>query len=369
MPKQDYLKFYVGHEDCRKWDVSQNNFDSPFYHWIGNEAAYRRLSRVAYVALGREDHQCSDFSFVILGPASTGKTSLARLFASVLKLPFVEIQPKAVGKVNDIVVKVSEVCQAAGLEIQRLSPADWDVPGKPCPDIYLPPMVIFLDEVHALKDTLVQGLLNAIESRDRTMQTEVGWKVDCSRVCWMAATTERGQLFGPFDSRFVKIQLDYYTREQIALIVHRACPELSEDACRLVAKFAGHMPREALDFAKEMMVEQAMSGQTWEKVALQVADDRGIDEYGMSRQRLRILTALGQGPLSKNRVCMEARCQVEELERFVMPPLLSDLSGDPALVAISPRGYCVTLAGLKELDKRKIPNRGEEAIPNGGEKC
>jgi Holliday junction resolvasome RuvABC ATP-dependent DNA helicase subunit len=368
---QKQLKFRVEEECLRQWDVDRINFNAPFYNWIGNDAAYRRLARVIYAALGREDHQCSDFSFAILGPSSTGKTTLARMFAQTLKLPFVEIQPKAVSKVHDVFLKIAEGCEEAGLELQRI-PEEWrDYDGpKPTPDIYLPPMVIFIDEVHALKDGIIQGLLNAIESRDRTMQTEPigqnpGFKINCSRVCWMVATTERGQLFGPFDSRFLKIQLDYYTRDEIAEIVERAYPDLDEDACHLVAKFASHIPREALDFAKEMMAEQEMSKKDWEATALQVAVDRGIDEFGMSQQRLKILVALGQGPLSKNRVCLEANCQVEELEKYVMPVLLSDLSGDPALVATSTRGYCLTRAGLAELNKRKIMNRGGDAIPNG----
>jgi Holliday junction resolvasome RuvABC ATP-dependent DNA helicase subunit len=293
------------------------------------------------------------------------------MFANALELPFVEIQPKAVGKVHDIFMRIAEVCESSGLELKRI-PEEWpnyDGP-KPVPDIYLPPMVVFIDEVHALKDNVVQGLLNAVESRDRMMQTEPigqnsGFRINCSRVCWVVATTERGQLFGPFDSRFVKIQLDYYTRKEIAKIVSMAYEDLDEETCHLVAKFASHIPREALDFAKEMIVEQKMSKGSWEAAALQVAKDRGIDEYGMTQQRLNILSALGQGPLSKNRVCLEARCQIEELERYVMPVLLSDLTGDPALVTTSTRGYCLTRAGLAELDKRGIAHRGEDALPNG----
>ena len=378
---QPSLRFELNVPEYNKLLVNPDYDECAFYGFVGNEAAVRRLSRVAFLALGREDHQCSDFSFALLGPASTGKTTLAERFAKCLGLPFVKIQPKSVTRVNDILVRAAEACESQGLELMRdgeevshfrsdarFITEAWSG-GNP-PDIWLPPMIIFLDEVHALKDSVVQGLLTAIESKDRLMQAvnDVGqqWSVDCSRVCWMIATTERGQLFGPFDSRFVKIHLDYYSRSQIAEIINKTHPDWDKRTCEFVSQYAGHIPREALDFAGEVKMEQEMSGDTWSAVIKRVADDRGIDaKTGLTRTRLKIITELAQGPISKNRIGMEARCEQEELERFVMPVLLSDMSGEPALVAVSNKGYCLTREGLAFCIKHGIPNKGEEALPNG----
>ena len=378
--------------DYHKNKVDPLNESSAFYGFVGNEAAVRRLARVAFLALSKTDHQCSNFSFALLGPASTGKTTLAERFAKCLELPFVKIQPKSITSVNDILVKAAEVCKNFNLEIlvenelgdeddprdysQKVADYEklnydfqveaWSGDGTP-PDIWLPPMVIFIDEVHALKNGVMQGLLTAIESKDRRMQTEKGFDVDCSRVCWIVATTERGQLFGPFDSRFVKITLDYYTRKQIAEIIHVNYSSWNEQKCELVSQYAGHIPREALDFAAEVEIEKKMSPEdSWKVIVQRVADDRGIDiRTGLTRTRLKIITELAQGPISKSRIGMEARCELEELERFVMPVLLSDVSGEPALVAVCNKGYCLTREGLDFCVKHGITNKGEEALPNG----
>ena len=402
MIQQPCLSFRIPFSpDVVKYEFDTWNNECPFYYWVGNGSAIRRLSRTLFAALNRPTHESCDASFAFLGPASTGKTTLARAYAKILGLPFVEIQPKSVTKVLDVVTKVAEAVIPFGFELldqqteqnriaeytkkrvgsdnscsqtSRLQESCLHIlQGEKDCDILLPPCVIFIDEVHALKDNIVQGLLNALESNDRMMQTEpVGkdgqsWTVDCSKVCWMVATTERGQLFGPFDSRFTKIQLDYYTREEMAEIVHLNNKDFSDEVCHLVAKFAGYIPREALDFAKEMRAEKNLSDdKTWEEAALQVADDRGVDETGMSRKSLKILTALGQGAVSKGRLATEARCGQEELEKYVLPMLMSDLTGDPAFVTICSKGCCLTEAGLAYLNKRGIPNKGAEAISKNG---
>ena len=70
--------------------------EAGFAGFIGNERAIKKLKASAFDALGKPDHLCRDLAFSIFGPASSGKTTLARLFARTVELPFVEISPKAV---------------------------------------------------------------------------------------------------------------------------------------------------------------------------------------------------------------------------------------------------------------------------------
>jgi hypothetical protein len=72
--------------------------------------------------------------------------------------------------------------------------------------------------------------------------------------------------------------------------------------------------------------------------------------------------------MSKGRLCDFAGCQLEELEKFVMPGLLVATSDDPAMVTVTSRGYAVTHRGLEELDRRGIPHRGEEVVAEGGQR-
>jgi hypothetical protein len=169
-------------------------------------------------------------------------------------------------------------------------------------------------------------------------------------------------LFDAFDTRFSKISLNLYSKHEIMQIVKINNPEWPLDACERVAHYCSRMPREALSFATEMQLEADMSGGSWKEIAATVAADNEIDEYGMHLKRLAILTALGQGPVAEKRMPIVAAVKQEELDKFIMPWLLSSIIDEPALVTVSRKGYTITKAGLAELDKRGIENNGEVAL-------
>ena len=51
-----------------------------------------------------------------------------------------------------------------------------------------------------------------------------------------------------------------------------------------------------------------------------------------------------------------------------MPALLVSTAADPAMVVVTSRGYAITRRGLKELEKRGIPHKGEEVVAEGGQR-
>ena len=157
-----------------------------------------------------------------------------------------------------------------------------------------------------------------------------------------------------------------YGAEEIARIIQLDRPHWDMPLCRLVARYAGRMPREALDFARAMVQEEDLNGGDWDRVAARVARSLKIDRYGLTRRRLNVLVALGQvGAVSKGRMTDYAGCGSEELEKFVMPALLVATTDDPAMVAVTNKGYAITWRGIQELDRRGIPHRGAEAVADG----
>lgn len=355
MHEQHELSFDPIGVEQRRWIVSPDNPHYPLNKFVGNKEAIKRVSRAIFSALGKENRDCSEYSFALCGPASTGKTYLAKLFAEVLKIPFVSIEPQSIESVQDIFAEIERVCA----EDKRISLVEY--PGG---RYTLPPMIVFIDEVHNLKNSVVQGLLKATEPNDRIMVTEKGYEVRTDKVCWMIATTDRGDLFDAFDTRFQKVNLQLYSTREMAQIVKMNNPDFDEEVCLLVAKYNSQVPREALAFARDMRVEKEMSGiDSWEEVAKVVAKDHGIDEFGMTMSRVEILRTLGQGAVSAAQLPFVVHVKPEELRKFILPPLMSRTPDQEPMVTVSPRGYAITKAGLEELDKRSIPNRGLDAMP------
>lgn len=341
--------------ETRRWMVDPSNPEFELNRFVGNKEAVRRLSRAVFSALGKTDRCCSDYSFALCGPASTGKTYLAKLFAESLQIPFVSIEPQSIKKTHDIFLEIEKTCAAFNEEISLV-----EYEGH---RYFLPPMIVFIDEVHNLKKSVVQGLLKATEPNDRIMVTEEGYEVQTQKVCWMIATTDRGDLFDAFDTRFQKVNLRLYSRKEMASIIKMNNPDWDDEVCLLVAKYNPIVPREALAFARDMRVEKEMCGGNWEDVAATVAQDHEIDEYGMTLTRVNVLRAIGQNPVSSAQLPFVIHVKEDELRKFIMPPLMSRTPDQEPLVTVSSRGYTITKAGLDELDKRNIPNRGLDAMP------
>ncbi len=360
-----HYKVFFGDKDPRKASapslherqraVSRDNPACPFSKFVGNEKAIRKLQAAAFDALGKPDQLCRDLAFALFGPASCGKTTLAKMFAGVLELPFVEVSPKSVKSMDDVFTVISRVLaeeQVPLVEVLR-------------PNHYkMPPSIIFFDEVHAVSQSVVDGLLKATEHSDGTLVTENGKTINCHNVCWMLATTDEGKLFDAFRTRFSSVNLKYLPKKDIAKIVRLANPDFSDEVCNLVSHYNSRVPRKALEFARYMkLVQQMEPGRDWKEVAKEVAADEGIDEFGMHETHLTILKALGQGAVAKNRIVNVAGKKIEEVERFIMPWLLSGTDDSEPLVTVSNRGYTITQAGLTELEKRDIDHKGSAALP------
>ena len=170
--------------------INRDNPKSPFFKFVGNEKAVRKIQTAAFTAWGRYNHVMRDLAFAIFGPSSAGKTTIGRLYAEAVELPFVEVSPKAIKSVQDLFKEVRRVLDEEGLPL-----VETDRPRH----YILPPCIIFIDEVHALSDGVVQGLLKATEYNDAIMVTENGTIVNCFNVTWMIATTDEGKLFDAFE--------------------------------------------------------------------------------------------------------------------------------------------------------------------------
>ena len=330
-----------------------NGPHSPFNRFVGNANAIEKLKTAAYAACGKYNHEMNELAFAIFGPSSAGKTTIVKIYAETVRLPLVEISPKSVKTLDDVFKLINNVLTNEEIPLVEQKKNNY----------VLPPCVLFFDEVHALTDGVIQGLLKATEYDDGVLVTESGKIIDTHHVTWMIATTDEGKLFDAFRTRFTTIQLKLLSKQEVAQIVQIANPDLPKTVCEQVAYYNSRIPREALQFTRYMrLVKNMEQGRSWDEIAKKIATNEGIDEFGMHAIHLKILTALGQGPIARNRISNGTGKKDEEMEKFILPTLLTATDDQPALIDVSTKGYVITQAGLAELDKRGVKHIGYKAL-------
>lgn len=328
--------------------IGRDDKNNPLSKFVGNDQVVKKLQTVAYNALGKIDHNCSGINFSVFGMPSTGKTTLVRYFSQLLRLPFCEISPKGVAKLSDlkdqIMAAISRHSTVYGICEIKENKEDRST---------FPPCIVFIDEVHALSEYMVNGILKATEFNDATLVVENGDLYDCSNVCWFIGTTEEGQLFDAFRSRFSPLQLTYLTKPEISRIIKISHDDLDESVCDMIAFYNSRMPRKALEFTRYLKLKKNMQPETsYEDLCREIAAEEGIDELGMSKVHLGVLKSLKDNPVAKNRLATMIGKKVEEIENYIMPFLLGSTEDQESCVRVTNKGYEITANGMNELKKR-----------------
>lgn len=251
----------------RAWWANPENPENDLHNFAGNQHAVRRLCRVAFEAFNRHNRECSDHLFALLGPASTGKATLARKFAELICLPFIEVDAHSVSDINDVAVAIARVLEQTKTANSRYETLEMQDLGEG--QLMVPPCIVFIDGFEHLPKKVEQGLRQAFAGHFQTN----GWKFNTKAICWIVSSNE---LLIPdgFD-RFTKIRLKPLNVEEVAQVVAHHNSDFPGEVCRLVARHAS-TPREALAFAKEMRVEFEMNGGDWQEIADVVARDLGL---------------------------------------------------------------------------------------------
>lgn len=211
---------------------------------------------------------------MISGPPGLGKTTLANIIANELNSAFTPTSAPAITKGADL-----------GKFLTQLSPKE----------------VLFVDEIHGFPKKLEELLYPAMENFVLDFvageaMTAQAIQIPLQAFTLVGATTRSGLVSAPLRTRFgIHLKLDFYTEEEIGVIVTRSAkilgisldPGLDLEIgkrSRQTPRIANHLLKRLRDFA------QVGGSESITQAVCRIAFDRmGIDDLGLDGVDRRIL--------------------------------------------------------------------------------
>ncbi len=279
-----------------------------FEEYVGQTAVVDSISVAVKAAMRRGDA----LDHVLLhGPPGLGKTTIAHIIAREMDSRLVHTSGPAMERPADVVGILS-----------NLDERD----------------VLFIDEIHRLSSAVEEYLYSAMEDFRVDFTTGQGAfaktiNLPLQKFTLIGSTTRVGMLSAPLRDRFGLVyHLDYYTEEQLALVVQRSAKILevateragAEEIARRsrgTPRIANRLLRRVRDFA-----EVKHDGVVTEEIAKDALQLEGVDRLGLDRLDRLYLETLAKnyngGPAGVNALAATLNEEQQTLEDVVEPYLL-----------------------------------------------
>ncbi|MBR1608672.1 MAG: Holliday junction branch migration DNA helicase RuvB [Kiritimatiellae bacterium] len=332
-------------EEFNRPNVSFDNRLRPvtFDDFVGQEKVRDRLLLSVQAAKQRGDA----LDHVLLsGPPGLGKTTLCYILAR-------EMGVKVHATSGPVIEKPSDL---AGM-LTGLDRGD----------------ILFIDEIHRMQTAVEEYLYSAMEDYVLDIMIDQGpnarsIRLELPRFTLVGATTRQGLLSAPLRSRFsINARLDYYTPEELALVVKRSAGILGVEIdaagareiagrSRGTARVANNLLRRVRDFA------QVRAGN---RITAEVADEalgmEGIDRAGLDEMDKRILSCIcedfGGGPVGLGTIAVSVGEEAGTIEDVYEPYLIQE-----GYIARTFRGREATPLAFKALGLGTVSKRGQPTL-------
>lgn len=330
----------------------ENRVREGFYGYIGNEEAVYAIERDLILALAEEQPRMAR-AFLLWGPSSAGKTEMAKRVAGVMGLPFNTFAGATLKNVKQV---INTMERAAAANQQPIRPAG----ERGGMQVYrIPPMLIFVDEAHDMKEMVQETFLTMIESNDRTAVVEIEREMrvyDVSEVGFIFATTHPHLLLRTFRNRCTEIALRSYTADEVASMVRNKY-DLPADIIRDIATCNKCIPRKAIDFARDVLSESVTrQNADMRQCFARVARGKGIlGVNGITRNDIHVLRVIAKlnGPASKPRPAGAGLivAQLGEIDRREIRDEIEPFLIAKGYITSTERGRVITARGRMLLDE------------------
>ncbi|MDD3182769.1 MAG: Holliday junction branch migration DNA helicase RuvB [Alphaproteobacteria bacterium] len=298
--------------------------------FIGQEALRDNLS--IFIQAAKTRTQALDH-VLFFGPPGLGKTTLAQIVAHELGVGFRGTSGPVIARAGDLAALLT-----------NLQPHD----------------VLFIDEIHRLSPAVEEILYPAME--DFQLDLVIGEgpaarsvKIDLPPFTLIGATTRSGLITRPLRERFgIPLRLQFYTTEELSLIVTRAAGKLdltlTADGATEIARrsrgtprVAGRLLRRVRDFAAVAKVK-AIDAEAADNALTRLEVDRlGFD--AMDRRYLFMIAEhYAGGPVGVETLAAALSEQRDVLEEVIEPYLIQQ-----GLLQRTPRGRMLTEGGYRHL--------------------
>jgi Holliday junction DNA helicase RuvB len=315
-----------------------------FEEFHGQEKVTERLMLMVAAAKGRSDV----LEHVLLsGPPGLGKTTLANIVATAVGTTLHTTSGPQIEKAGDL----------AGI-LTNLQRGD----------------ILFIDEIHRLHPAIEEYLYPAMEDFRLDIIIDSGpsarsIQLQLPKFTLVGATTRSGMLTSPLRSRFGLInRLDYYTHEQLAVIIQRSADilglQIEVDGALTIASRSRGTPRIANNLLRwtrdyvQVKSDGTITGPT-AQAALEMIE---IDEDGLDEMDKRILEAMiykfQGGPVGLSSLAVAIGEDASTLEEVHEPFLIMQ-----GFVKRTPRGRVAMPAAYTKIGADLPPdNSGQQSL-------
>ncbi|MFH1060924.1 MAG: Holliday junction branch migration DNA helicase RuvB [Pseudomonadota bacterium] len=307
--------------------------------YIGQEEAKANLS--VFITAARQRGEALDH-VLLHGHPGLGKTTLAHILANELEVNLVSTSGPVMERAGDLAAILT-----------NLEPRD----------------VLFVDEIHRLNHVVEETLYPALE--DFRLDLVIGQgpsartvKLDLNPFTLVGATTRAGLLTPPLRDRFgVQVRVDFYTADELAVIVTRSARILgltiAPEGAREIAKRSRATPRVANRLLKRVrdFAQVQGDGRVDRELADYALGRLGVDQAGLDRLDRELLSTIIEkfdgGPVGLGNLAAAVGEEAQTLEEVYEPYLIQQ-----GFLKRTPQGRVATSRAYEHLGL--VPSRGAQ---------